>query len=425
MVRQPSTEPTVRRRRYLALAGAAGATVAGLGVATPASATQETESPPGVAARREYEQLRITGTAPSHGGGRVFVGRRGTRPDPDDPVRIGVVDAGGEIRLRTSLTPDLPDDAHATPDVVRTEDGYAVAAGPWLARLTPDLSVLSIGKGGSIPANKQTTLLPVDGGFVVGFTEWLPNAFWTWLVGFDADGRYAWHHQHNVNGSQALDFLVPDGNGGAIAGGTFPWLARVGADGDFETVDLPDDLPSGVLQSGARDGDGLVLCSGHATARLDAEFELDWTEQYDALADRHARQLLPDGDGGFVVRTTVGESGDFALASLGAEGELRWHQAYGVDDERNVDPRTLATTGDGEYVVAGGYNHGTEGWTFALSASVAPPTATPTVTPTSTRTDAPTASPTQSEATTTPGFGVATAFLGIGASLAGLLARRE
>lgn len=433
MVRQPSTdaaEPrTLNRRRYLAIAGAAGlAGATGLGAARPADAQQETASPPGVSARREYEQLRITGVAPSHGGGRVFVGRRGTRPAPDDPVRIAVVGPDGEARLRIDITPDLLDDAHATPGFVRTGKGYAVAAGPWLVRLAPDLSVLSVGKGGSIPATQRTTLIPVDGGFVVGFSESLPNAFWTWLVGFDGDGSYAWHHRHNVNGSQALEFLVPDGDGGAIAGGTFPWLARVSADGEFEPIDLPEDLPSGVLQTGIRDGDGLLLCSGDTTARLDADFALDWTREYESVGEQQARELQPDRDG-FVARTTGEDATDFGLMGIDAEGSLRWQQSYDVDDDRNVDPRTLAVAGDGTYLVAGGYNEGEAGWAFALSQSVSPSTPTPTATERTTRasTDPPTALPTPAGTTTTtvPGFGVATAFLGLGASLAGLLGRDE
>ncbi|GAB7093866.1 hypothetical protein JCM30237_10180 [Halolamina litorea] len=438
MVRRPSTEPArpaLSRRRYLALAGVAGA-AGTVGVGTATGAEQDSPSPPGVAAQAEYEQLRITGTAPAHDTDRLLVGRRGSRPEPDDPVRIAAVDADGTVRRRRSITPDLPREAHATPDVVRTAEGYAIAAGAWLARLTPDLSVLSIGKRGEIPATERTTLLPVDGGFVVGFTEWLPNAFWTWLVGFDADGAYAWHHQHNVNGSQALAFLVPDGEGGAVAGGTFPWLASVGADGSFERVTLPDGLPDGVLQTGARDGDGLVLSRGDAMARLDADFELDWTSQHDALSDRAVRELVPVDDG-FLVRTTAGESGDLTLGKVDSGGELRWHRAYRIDAERQVEPLTLTATGEGEYLVAGGYHLSPRGWILRLSDTVAPEsTATPTpttpattatadTTPTPSRTA--TSTPTAEDPTTTTGAGfrVTAACAGVAAALARLLERSE
>ncbi|MFC6736364.1 RND family transporter, partial [Halolamina salina] len=54
--------------------------------------------------------------------------------------------------------------------------------------LGPDLSLRATGKhAGDIGAARGTTLVAVDGGFVAGFTDWLPNAFWTWLVAFDAD----------------------------------------------------------------------------------------------------------------------------------------------------------------------------------------------------------------------------------------------
>jgi hypothetical protein len=426
MVPQPSTErsdPILTRRDCLA-AGVATAGLAGV----PVVGAQSDAAPPGVVQRRTYEDFRVTGTAAAHGGGRILVGRANPRPDPDDPVRVALTDATGGIRQRASFTPDLPEEAHALPDVVRTEDGYAVAAGPWLARLDSDLSLRTTGKhGGDIGAAKGTRLVSIPDGFVAGFTEWLPNAFWTWLVGFDADGGYRWHREVDTNGSQALEFLLPDGDG-VLAGGTFPWLREFDADGSSRGIDLPDDLPDAALNAAVRDDDGLVLCSGNGAVRLDSSYGIDWTREYDALGDEYADGITPTSDGGYLFRTTPVESGDLTLAKANADGELQWHHSYRVGTETGAEIHTLTELSAGEYLLAGGANRSMDGWAIEFSATETPtpgPTATPapTTTPDSTPTataPAPTDTPTVAASTTTTGsgFGIVAA----GAALAGTLA---
>ncbi|WP_459846441.1 hypothetical protein [Halolamina salina] len=412
MVPQPSTErvgSALTRRQFLA-AGVAGAALAGV----PVASAQSNPEPPGVVQRRTYENLRITGTAEAHGEGRVLVGREWPRPGPDDPVRVALTDAGGAVRQRASFTPELPEGSHAAPDVVRTDDGYAVAAGPWLARLGPDLSLRATGKhAGDIGAARGTTLVAVDGGFVAGFTDWLPNAFWTWLVAFDAEGQYRWHREVNDNGSQALDFLVPASDGGVLAGGTFPWLAAFDADGSSRRIDLPADRPDGVLNAGVGDGDGLILCSGNAAARLDASYELDWTREYGPLGDEQVGEITSTSDGGFLFHTTPVGDGDFTLAKADAEGELQWHHTYRIGTDTPSEIHALTERSSGEYLLAGGANRSSDGWALAFSEAETPtpaPTVTPTATPTETATSAPSSRPTRSESppttTTGPGFGL-------------------
>lgn len=425
MVPQPSTDSagsrTLTRRRCLH-AGIAAASLAGV----PAVGAQSDPDPPGVAQRRTYENLRITGTAEAHGEGRVFVGRESLRPDPDDPVRIALTDESGAIRQRASFTPDLPEDAHAAPDVVKTDDGYAVAAGPWLARLDTDLSLRTTGKhAGEIGASRETTLVSTGDGFVAGFTEWLPNAFWTWLVGFDADGAYRWHREVNDNGSQALDFLLPNGDDGVVAGGTFPWLAEFDADGSSRRIDLPEEFPEATLNAGVRDGDGIVLCSGSEAARLDSSYELDWTQGYGPLGDEQVGDIIQTSDGGFLFRTTPVGDGDFTLAKANAEGELQWNHTYQVATENSTEIHTLTEVAAGEYLLAGGANLSTDGWALVFSTAQTPTpaaTATPTATPTATERTISTPTPTRTTAgpttTTAPGFGVVAA----GTALAGTLA---
>lgn len=423
MVPQPSTErvgSALTRRRLLA-AGIAAATLAG----APAVGAQSEPEPPGVVRRRTYENLRITGTAAAHGEGRVFVGREWPRPDPDDPVRVALTDASGAIRQRASFTLELPEAAHAAPDVVRTDDGYAVAAGPWLARLDSGLSLRTTGKhGGDIGANRETTLVSTEDGFVAGFTEWLPNAFWTWLVRFDDDGQYRWHREVNDNGSQALDFLLPDGDG-VVAGGTFPWLAAFDADGSSRRIDLPADRPDGVLNAGVGDGDGLVLCSGNGAARLDASYELDWTRGYDPLGDEQVGEIASTIDGGFLFRTTPVGDGDLTLAKADDDGELQWHHSYRVETATPLDIHTLAQLSAGEYLLAGGSNRSADGWALAFS-EAATPTPVPTAAPTATETATPTSSqPTDSFPTTTtgPGFGLVAGSVAAAGTIAAALRR--
>lgn len=415
------------RRRFLTT-GLAAASLAGV----PVVGAQSDPEPPGVVQRRTYENLRVTGTAEAHGGGRILVGREWPRPDPDDPVRIALADAGGAIRQRATVTPELPEEPHAAPDVVRTDDGYAVAAGPWLARLDSDLSLRTTGKhAGDIGAARGTTLVSTDDGFVAGFTEWLPNAFWTWLVSFDADGQYRWHREVNTNGSQTLDFLLPNGDGAVVAGGTFPWLSEFGADGASRQIELPDDLPDGVLTAGIRDGDGVILCSGTDAARLDAAYEIDWTREYDALGDEYAEDIMPTDDGGFLFRTTLVDEGDFTLAKADAEGELQWHHSYRVETENPAEIHTLAEVSAGEYLLGGGANLSADGWALVFSDAQTPTpasTATRTSTPTATERTISTPTPTQTTAastTTGSGFGTVAAVAALAGTLVAALRRAD
>jgi hypothetical protein len=413
----------MNRRQFLAT-GLLGATV------TPASrraaAARPTTEPPGIVARRDYD-LWCSGTAPAHDGDRVLVGRKGDRPDAEDPVDV-VVLQNGDVLRRASFTPDLPKESHATPDVVRTAAGYAVAAGPWLARLETDLSVRSIAKNLDVEANKQTRLLALQDGFVVGFTEWLPNAFWTHLLGFGPEGAFRWYQEYDVNGSQALDFLVPGPDGGALAGGTFPWLAEVGTDGTFHDVALPTELEedtlSGVLNAGVRDGDGLVLCSGSELVRLDAAFELDWHRRYDALTDEYVVDLLRTADGAFVFSSVGTVENGIRLSKTGPDGTLRWTHGYRLHNEADLPPQVLAEPEAGAYLLAGGNRLARKGWVVRFS-EMATPTATPTEMVVTYSTETPTErpettartivnSPPPSTTTSVPGFGPAAGVLSVG-----------
>ncbi|MFB6221400.1 MAG: hypothetical protein ABEH90_08165 [Halolamina sp.] len=385
-----------------------------------------------MADRRTYESLWVSGTAPAHSNGRVFVGRKGPRPGPGDPVHVAVIDASGEVTQRVSITPDLPDEAHATPDVVRTPAGYAVAAGPWLARLDTELAVQSTAKNPDIEATKHTSLVSLPDGFVAGFTEWLPNAFWTHFVGFDTDGGYRWHHEYNVNGSQALDFLVPDGDGGALAGGTFPWLAELDADGTFREVTLPDGLPEGVLNAGVRDGDGLVLCSGSEMVRLDGSYEIAWSRTFAALADEQVVELTATSDGGVLFSTVGSGENRIVLSKAGTDGTLRWSHGYRLSGAADIHTHVLVERAPGEYILAGGNEQSREGWMLLLSESRTP-TATSTqpvvtystATPTASPPDTIVNSPPPSTTTAVPGFGAATAVLSVSSAVLWRLVRRE
>jgi len=431
VVPQPSTDSGDSRtltRRRCPQAGITTASPAG----RPAAGAESEPAPPGVVERRTHENLRITGIAEAHGEGRIFVGRESLRPGPDDPVRIALTDESGAIRQRASFTPELPEDAHAAPDVVKTNDGYAVAAGPWLARLDSDLSLRTTGKRGEdIGASRETTLVRVEDGFVAGFTEWLPNAFWTWLVGFDTDGAYRWHREVNDSGSQALDFLLPNGDS-VVAGGTFPWLAEFDADGSSRRIDLPEECPEATLNAAIRDGDGIVLCSGSEAARLHSSYELDWTREYGPLADEQVGEIIPTSDDGFLFRTTPVGDGDFTLAKADADGELQWHHAYQLGTENSPEIHTLAEVSAGEYLLAGGANRSADGWALTFSDARTPtpaPTATRTSITTATEraisTPAPTRTTAASTTATTPGFGVVAAGTALVGTLAAALRRAD
>lgn len=424
----------MNRRELLETACVGTASLLGATTSVAAGSANHSD-PPGVAWGRTYDDLQIAAAVPAHDGGYVFVGRGRGRTSPMVPVRVVAVNESGEVRHREEIDPEIPDEANrASADLVRTDDGYAVASGAWFATLDVDLSVEATGFADEYSPNSTTHLTERPDGFVVAAELDRPNHVSVRLFGFDDEGNLRWVREYGEENSKWLEFLLDGPDGGVVVGGRGgdPWLASVADDGTERWQTTLRDAPSGVGYD-AVGGDGLTLFGTPDAVRLDtASRSIEWRRTYEPFRDAYGGEIVRPADGGYVVAAKVNRDG-FRVGRTDSKGRLQWSHEYAVNVDGQVDVTDLVEQSPGGYLVVGSRRTSQQGWAVLLSESETPTTMKAT---TSERTATSTTTEITSENTTTsttasttdsstsaaiPGFGVGAALLG---TAAGLLARR-
>lgn len=430
----------MRRRRVLELACAGAATAFGVGTVGVGRSRADSTAP-GVAWRRTYDDLDVGSVAPAHHGGEVLVGRSRGHSDPDIPVRVAVANEDGEVRQLTEITPEIPEDARrANADVVRTGDGYAVATGPWFARLGTDLSVGTTGFASEYEPNSTTRLVELPGGVAVASEFDRPNHVSVRVFGFDDDGALRWTREYGEWNSKWLGFLLRGPDGGLAVGGGAgePWLASLTGDGNERWQTAVDDVPSGVGADATSDEDGFTLFGESSVVRLTASGSVEWQGTYDAFEDAFDGNIAGTEDGGYVVAAPV-SSDVVRVGKTDAEGRLQWSHEYEMVENGDGYLNDVRVRAPGEYLLVGSRRDRRGGWSLLISEKRTPATrvtatsgrtttATTTETTREKTTESTTASPTgngsdaANSGASVPGFGVGAALVG---TAAGLLARRR
>lgn len=431
----------MKRRAVIktACAGAAGL----VGAAAPVSVGSAHELDPPVASwRRTYDDFRIAAAVAAHGDGYVLVGRgRGRLPD-EVPVRVVAVDESGAVRGRTEIEPDVPDEANrASADIVRTDDGYAVASGAWFAALDADLSVEATGFADEYAPNATTYLTERPEGFVVASELDRPNHVSVRVFGFGEDGKLRWTREYGEADSKWLGFLLDDPDGGVVVGGRSggPWLAGLADDGTERWRKTVSDTLPGVGQDAVTELDGVVLFGDSNLIRLADDRSVEWERPYDGPeSDSGEIVMTPDGD--YVTAADTGSKGVRA-ASIQWQGLPVWDYEYAAVEAGEAELNDLVGLDSGGYLLVGSNPETGEGWALRLSGEETMTTQTTGTTThgkssdgESTETDTTSEKALDDEGTTTaserisatdtsvPGFGIGAALVG---TAAGLLARRR
>lgn len=415
----------MRRRRFLELAPSV--CVAGLAGTSPTGAATQSSTPPGVAWRRTYDELAIATAVPAHDGGHVVVGRGDDYPGAGVPVTVAVVDETGSVRKRREIEPDIPKDARrARADLIRTDDGYAVASGSWFARLDRDLSVETTGFASEYKPNSTTLLVELSDGFAIAAELDLPNHVSTRVLGFDTEGTLKWTKKYGKQDSKWLGFLLDGPDGGLVVGGPDPWMASLAANGTERWQTKMVDVPSGVGFAATGDDGGITLFGAASLVRLTPSRSVAWQQSYEPFRDAFDEQLAQTSDGGYVAAAGIALD-RMRVARMDESGHLQWSHEYTVVEDGAAILNDIVERSPGEYLIVGAKRDGQQGWALALSETLTPtvtpePTPTPTATETTTRTSPTTGTSTTEPATSQPGFGIGAALVGLGA---GLLARRR
>lgn len=381
--------------------------------------------------RQSYPDAgRIQAVAPTGDGGFVY----GAVPPGDEmspnAVRLTAVDALGRVRRRVTVTPAASTGVGGdTPcALARTETGYALARGGWLALLDGALRVRTtvVAPPTAEVNGDETSLLARRDGVAVAQTRWLPQGVETHVHGVGADGTHRWtaRHGHRFEAS----FLAPAARGVAVGGTEIdrgrPWVAVHGPDGTRRWRAVYDADEGGETTAAVADADGLTLARADGLLRVGWDGRRRRWESFRAFPgvapDRQAlRAVFDRPDGGFVL---VGshEGTPTRVAAVGVTADLR--REWGVDTAVDGEPTAFTAGGDGDperILVAGGGQSGASGFALVVSgagaeaptvtasptangSTTAPPTATASeATPTTTGTTGTTGTATETTATTT------------------------
>lgn len=334
----------MRRRRFLALAGAAG--LAGCSAPTP-SGTRS----PGTDADPEDG----TETAPDSAGSSTVTATEG----PGEVVWERVLEAPG---------PQLPAAAIEPPDggllVAGRSGGQAT-----LHRLAVDGSVRWRRAYGGAGPEAAEAVLAVSGGFVFAGSVRVSAEFGAdlLLVRVDGDGRPDWTASIGGDGTERATGIAPAGSGYLVGGHTESFAAtgrdavalRTDPDGTERwrrtyEVDVLDEATDVVRTAG-----GYVLTGA---SRPDPGTDKSpWVIGVDDRGrERWRRVFETDGFAAATAAVRVADGGsavvgfrdrDVWLVRLGPDGGTVWERTYGGDS--NDEGVALASTADGGYLVGG------------------------------------------------------------------------
>lgn len=353
------------RRKLLKYAYAG--TVSALGAtASATTATAHGTEPLGVAWQQTYDDIAISSATLVHGGGgHIFVNRNG-RTDPNVPIRLVRIDENGTVRKRQEITPDIPEDARrAGADVVRTEDGYAVASGSWFATFDEDLVVGTTGYAGNAKPNRTTHLANLSDRFVVAAEVETSNHVSVHVFGFDTDGNLTWSQEYAEEYTDWLEFLVEDPNGGVVVGGREPWLVSLDADGTERWQTALESVPSAEYDA-AIDEEGISLFSGSNLVRLDDSQSVEWNRPYDSVAGASGGEVVQTADFSYVGTAQV-ESGQIGAVGADYKGRPLWEYTYDTPGTGGGSLTDIAEGVLGEYLVVGSGQNEEKGWALLLS----------------------------------------------------------
>ncbi|WP_435347096.1 hypothetical protein [Haloarchaeobius sp. HRN-SO-5] len=444
----------MNRRTFLQktclVAGIAGSS------SVPVGARSDQRSPPpGVAWRRDFETLAVRDAIRAHGGGFLLVGlTRDNAGHPDPPVRVAVIDPDGSVRRSREVRPDVSGSADrldlALPAATRTENGYAIAAGTWLALLDRDLTVTH---QGTAPAadwslHNSTSVVETANGFFVATIVNRPDNYWTLVFGFDSTGEHQWTHTYDRMEAAWLCFLEQYGDGVVVgftrSGGL--GLVTIGPDGTERRNSTVDAIPG--FPPAAVDDDGVVVFGEGELVRLDREHRVTWRRSLDQSVGGYPVSLSRTSDGGFVLLAD-NEDRYVTVAKTDPDGRLEWSDRYAAttDDVELLDPSEVPEGGTrgiiidsmaavesppGEILTVGQQRRDFSSWGFLVSDGTERRPITPTRTPTQTTTRTTTTGTTVESRTTgdgettpgspVPGFGIGAALVG---TAAGLIAKRR
>lgn len=412
------------RRELLKSACAGTASLIGATTSAAAISTANSEYP-GVAWQRVYDELKIASVAPAHDSGQIFVGRGRGRSDPEVPVRIALIDGEGTIRQRREIDRNISEDARrANADVIRTENGYAVATGSWFARLDEDLSVEATGFAAEYKPNSTTYLTELSNGVAVAAEIDAPNHVSLRVFGFDYDGDLQWTRKYGEQNSKWLAFLIEGHDGGLVVGDREPWLARLADDGTERWQTTVTGVPTGVGSDATSDDDGFTLFGESSMVRLTESRSVKWHRTYDSFEDTFDGKITRTIDGGYAIAAQDGLD-RVRVGRTDAKGRLQWSHEYEVIEVGDAYVNDIVERAPGEYLVVGSRRDVQQGWALLLSEEETPTTKTSPSTQTRTTSQKTTAftttSPTKKPTSTTvPGFSVGAALFG---TAAGLLVR--
>jgi hypothetical protein len=257
----------------------------------------------------------------------------------------GVVGADRSAKLVTAALP------FTTPATVSTylllDDGRAIriGGGSWANAIAGSVHAEGLALAGDDDGNHYVAGSYGDYGGEDG-----------WVTRVSAAGDFDWNVSIDTGRSEALQAILPTGDGGAWVAGRRDhsqlWLAKVGPDGSILSSKVGPDVDHvvGVVPS----DDGGVYVAGSIlgiiydvfVARFDADGGLVWFHTLWADGDQDASGLARDADQLYVVGAS--QSDAFALAT-DLDGNPVWGHTYGGDGAE--DASGVVVTADGLAVV--------------------------------------------------------------------------
>ncbi|MFQ6068422.1 MAG: CARDB domain-containing protein [Candidatus Bathyarchaeia archaeon] len=273
--------------------------------------------------------------------------------------------------------------------VVQTSDGgYAMAGLTWSFGVAgPDFWLVKVDSSGNMQWDKTyggssddgaySVVQTSDGGYAIaGYT----NSFGVenydfWLVKADSAGNLEWTRTYGGPNVESAHSIIETNDGGYMLAGYTDSLEPGGHDLMLVKVDASGNMQWNRTYGGddneaawciiETDDKEYVLAGATASfgmggydfwlVKVDSFGNLQWNTTYGGLDNDIARSLVSTGDGGYAIAgytNSFGAGGyDFWLVKVDSSGNLEWSRTYGglSDDVA----RSLVKTSDEGYAMAG------------------------------------------------------------------------